>query len=97
MVVGPLLAVGILAAACLPLNSWAQTQQPAIDGAAIAAAEARANKQADEAAAKAEKEEQNTAVASQIPFVGCESDGQSGPVSAPHGPSKAVHIDAKVN
>ena len=37
-----------------------------------------------------------TAVASRIPFVGCKSDGQGGPVSAPRGLSKIVHIKAKV-
>jgi hypothetical protein len=38
----------------------------------------------------------NTALAARIPFVGCESDGQSGQVSAPLGPSKVVDIDAQV-
>jgi hypothetical protein len=33
---------------------------------------------------------------SRVPYVGCKSDGQQGPVSAPIGVSKVVHIDAKV-
>ena len=33
--------------------------------------------------------------ASRVPFVGCKSDGQGGPVSAPRGESKVVNIDAK--
>jgi len=29
-----------------------------------------------------------------VPFVGCKSDGQTGPLPAPHGASKAVQLDA---
>lgn len=29
-----------------------------------------------------------------VPFVGCDSDGQVGPVKAPHGPDKAVAVSA---
>jgi len=36
----------------------------------------------------------NSAAANQIPFVGCASDGQAGPLAAPTGPSKAVAIPA---
>ena len=36
-----------------------------------------------------------TTRASRVPFVGCPSDGQAGPVPAPRGKSKSVRIDAK--
>jgi HJR/Mrr/RecB family endonuclease len=48
------------------------------------------------AAIPAQGSGQNTAAPSRIPPVGCESDGQSGPVPAPLGPSKVVDIDPKV-
>jgi hypothetical protein len=36
----------------------------------------------------------NSVAANQVPFVGCASDGQAGPQSAPTGPSKAVGVSA---
>jgi len=35
-------------------------------------------------------------VAAHVPFVGCKSDGQTGPLAAPHGQPKLVHGDAMI-
>jgi hypothetical protein len=35
-------------------------------------------------------------LASRVPFVGCQSDGQTGPVKAPEGETRVVSVDAKI-